>query len=304
MHARRSRDGFALLAVLWMLGGGVMLGALMLLTARDALGIATNRAALTQARWRAEGCIERARAAVDEDASDVIDDSTWMHLDGVVVRSPLVQECALAVEPAGTTLDVNGASDAQLRRLFVSAGLSAESADSVTSAILDWRDPDDDPRGSGAERPWYAAAGRAPPRNGAIGSPEQLATIRGLESRPAIDSLLGVEHDRIFLARAPLPVLASLPALTPAALAEVERRRVIGDSMVDLTRLAALVDSASREILQANASVLGELTTALPDAWIVAASASAGHPEVTARIEIRVVRSGRRLAIMRRRSDS
>ena len=304
MDARRRRDGFALLAVLWMLGGGVALGALLLLAARDALAIATNRAALTQARWRAEGCLERARAAVDEDASEVIDDSTWMHLDRVVLISPLVQECALMITPSGTTLDVNRASVVQLRRLFATAGLSAERADSVTSAILDWHDPDDDPRGPGAERAWYAAAGRAAPRNGDIGSAEELTTIRGLESRPAIDSLLGVEHDRIFLARAPLPVLASLPGMTPAALAELERRRVVGDSVTDLTRLAALVDSASREMLQANASVLGELTTALPDAWVITASASAGHPEVTARIEIRVVRSGRRLAIMYRRSDS
>jgi hypothetical protein len=304
MFARRRRGGFALLAVLWMLGGGVILGALMLLTARDALAIATNRAALTQARWRAEGCLERARAAVDEDAADVIDDSAWMHLDRVVVASPLVQECALVVTPAGTALDVDRASDAQLRRLFTAAGLSAESADSMTSAILDWRDADDDPRGSGAERAWYAAAGRAPPRNGDIGSAEELATIRGLEARPAIGSLLGVDHDRIFLARAPLPVLAALPGVSPAVLAEIERRRVVGDSAIDLTRLAAMVDSASRETLQANASVLGELTTTLPDAWIIAASASGGHPEVTARIELRVVRSGRRLAIMRRRSDS
>jgi general secretion pathway protein K len=304
MRARRRREGFALLAVLWMLGGGVILGALMLLTARDALAIATNRAALTQARWRAEGCLERARAAVDEDVTEVIDDSTWMHLDGVVVTSTLVQECALVVTPAGIALDVNRAADAQLRRLFTAAGLPAESADSVTSAILDWRDPGDDPRGSGAERMWYAAAGRAPPRNGDIGSREELATIRGLASRPAIDSLLGVEHDRIFLPRAPLPVLAALPGMSPAALAEIERRRVVGDSVIDLTRLAALVDSTSRELLLGNASALGELTTSLPDAWLIAASASAGHPEVAARIELRVVRSGRRLAIMRRRSDS
>jgi general secretion pathway protein K len=304
MRARRRREGFALLAVLWMLGGGVILGALMLLTARDALAIATNRVALTQARWRAEGCLERARAAVDEDVTEVIDDSTWMRLDRVVLAAPLVQECALMVTPAGTSLDVNRASDAQLRRLFAAAGLRAERADSMTSAILDWRDPDDDPRGAGAERAWYAAAGRAPPRNGDIGSLEELATIRGHESRPAIDSLLGVEDDRIFLPRALLPVLAALPGMSPAALAEIERRRLVGDSVMDLTRLAALVDSVSREMLQGNASALGELTTSLPDAWLIAASASAGHPEVTARIELRVVRSGRRLAIMRRRSDS
>jgi hypothetical protein len=293
-----------MLAVLWMLGGGAVLAMLLLLSARDALGIASNRTALATARWTAEGCVERARAAVDEWTGDAIDDSTWIHLDRVILGSPLTHGCRLSVSPAGMTLDVNSASDATLRRLFVEAGLSLASADSLASAILDWRDGDDDPRGNGAERAWYDAAGRAPPRNAEVASREELAEVRGLDVRAWRDSLLGTDHERIFLGRAPRAVLATLPGITAAALAEIDRRRSVGDSAIELGRIAAFVDSAARETLLANAGEVASRATALPDAWLIASEGSAGHPAVTTRLEFRVVRSGRRLAIMRRRSDT
>lgn len=300
-----TRDGFALLAVLWMLGGGALLGMLLVLSARDARGVAANRIALARARWIAEGCLERARAAVDDAAAnDVIGDSVWAYLDRAVARSPFTQGCRLSVMPAGTTLDVNSAGEPRLRVLFTELGISAAAADSLTAAILDWRDPDDDPRFAGAERRWYERAGGAPPRNASIASPEELASVRGLERFASLDAVLGVERDRVVLSRAPRAVLATLPGMTRPALATIDRRRAVGDSAIDVERLASLVDSASRALLFANVSALRELTTPTPDAWLLRAEASDGAPRVTARVELRVVRSGRRLAILRRRSDT
>jgi general secretion pathway protein K len=302
---RSTREGFALLAVLWMLGGGALLGMLLVLSARDARGVATNRVALARARWIAEGCLERARAAVDDEASgDVIDDSLWTHLDRVIARSPVTRGCRLTIVPAGTTLDVNSASESRLRALFAELGASPAAADSLTTAILDWRDPDDDRRFAGAERLWYERAGRAPPRNANVASLEELASVRGMERYAHLDSVLGVEPDRVVLSRAPRAVLATLPGMTLPALAEIDRRRAAGDSAITLERLAALVDSVTREILFANVASLRELTTTIPDAWLLRAEASEGVPRVTARLELRVVRSGRRMAILRRRSDT
>jgi type II secretory pathway component PulK len=302
----RVRDGFALLAVLWMLGGGAALGALLMLSTRHAQQVAINRVGLARARWIAEGCVERARVAVDEwTGARAIDDSVWAHLDRIVRASPLTRGCDLAIVPAGTTLDVNRASDAALRRLFTSAGLSATAADSLVDAVLDWRDADDDPRVSGAERRWYETARRIPPRNADVASAEELATIRGLEARPEIASMLGTAPGRIVLSHAPLPVLATLPGITPAALAELERRRAVGDSVIDVVRLGAVLDSAASSSLLAQIAALNELATPLPDAWLIAARASDGGTRaLSARLELRVVRSGRRLAILGRRSDS
>jgi hypothetical protein len=305
IRALRARDGFALLAVLWMLGGGAALGALLVLGTRDAQQVAINRVDIARARWIAEGCVERARAAVDEwTGGGVIDDSVWAHLGRIVHASSLVRGCEVTIEPVGITLNVNTADDATLRRFFTSAGLPATVADSLTDAVLDWRDGDDDPRVSGAEHQWYERAGRVPPRNADIASPEELATIRGLEDRPEIVRMLGMTPSRIVLSYAPWPVLATLPGMTPAALAELERRRALGDSVIDVQRLAFAIDSVARGTLLEKLTSLNELATALPDAWTIGARASAGANRPSASLELRVVRSGRRLAILGRRSDS
>jgi general secretion pathway protein K len=305
IRARYRRDGFALLAVVWMLGGGAVLGALLVASTRDAQRVAINRVDLARARWLAEGCVERARAAVDETVRELaIDDSAWAHLDRAVLGSPLTRGCEVSALPAGTTLDVNRADDATLQRFFAAAGLTSEATDSLTSTLLDWRDPDDAPRINGAERTWYDQAGRLAPRNADFVSLEEIRSVRGLEQRPEIVRMLGVERDRILLSHAPLPVLATLPGLTPAALAELDRRRTAGDSVVDVLRLAASLDSAGRAALLGNLSVLNQLATGLPDAWLLVGRATSGSHAVSAQLELRVVRSGRRLAILRRRSDS
>jgi general secretion pathway protein K len=303
-RAPRSRDGFVLLAVLWMLAGAAALALLLTLTSRDAQGTAANRVALARARWRAEGCVERARAAVDEAiGDDGITDTAWTRLDRLVAASPLTQGCYLSVMPVGVTLDVNAASADQLWRLFVASGVGRGAADSLAAAILDWRDSDDDTREGGAERDWYERAGQAPPRNGDLASLAELRMVRGLAGQADIAALLGVEPGRILLPRAPPAVLATLPGMSPAALAVIQQRRLARDSALDLPRLVAAVPEESRSALLANMAELTALATALPDAWVIAADASDGRPTVTARLEIRVVRSGRRLAVLRRRSE-
>jgi len=62
---RRHRRGYALLAVLWVLTFAAELGAGMRLSARDGALAVENRVRLTRAAWTAEGCVERARAAID-----------------------------------------------------------------------------------------------------------------------------------------------------------------------------------------------------------------------------------------------
>lgn len=298
------REGFVLLAVLWVLAGGATLGLLLMLTSRDAQGTATNRIALTRARWMAEGCAHRARAAVeDATGEETISDSTWARLDRIIIDAPATEPCRLSVIPVGVTADVNAVSEEQLRSLFAAAGVAASRADSVAAAVADWRDADDVAREGGAERPWYDGAGRGRPRNAPLASVAEIAAVRGIEGLPEVAALLGVEPGRILLTRAPLAVLATLPGMSPSVLAVVEQRRTAGDSALDLPRLAASLPADARDGLLRHTSALTALATASPDAWLIAAEASDGSPPVTARLELRVVRSGRRLAVMRRRSD-
>ncbi|MBW3571952.1 MAG: general secretion pathway protein GspK [Gemmatimonadetes bacterium] len=154
--AAGERGGFALVSVLWILVGLAALGLAANLAARQAVAAARNRADLAASAWRAEACVERARAAIHDALWEARHEppgaTVWGRLDGVVAGSPGLagMACALQMRAAGAALDVNAAPDETLRRLFVALGRSPAGADSLADALADWRDEDDAPRPAGA----------------------------------------------------------------------------------------------------------------------------------------------------------
>ena len=300
----RSRRAFALLAVLSVIVGAAALGAGLLLVTRDALASAQNRIALSRAVWIAEGCLERARAAIDEALEkEPASNAAWQELDSVVHHSPLIGRCELTLEPTGLTLNVNAdESGEELRTAMLVAGIPAARADSLVDAVLDWRDSDDDSRASGAERSWYTERRRPAPRNGPFASISELKLVRGFESPVGIESLFGVDSDRVLLDRAPLAVIAALPGMTPEALARIAERRGQGMPIGVLGSFVASLPQTARASLFAHYQALVGRTTDTPDAWLVTAQASASTAPVTASVELRVVRAGMRAAVVRRRS--
>lgn len=283
----RSRRGFALLAVLWTMVGVSALAMTALLAAREAVATAQYRTAALRGAWAAEDCIARARAAID---ATLTDEDAWRVLDSLVPRSPIVTSagCDIRLAPTGVALNVNAATGDQLRTLFRALGIDGTRADSMTDALLDWCDADDDPRPLGAERGWYVANGRFPPRNGPIASLDELRRVRGFDRVTLPDSLLRsvltVEPGRIIWDRAPLPVLASLPGVTAPVLARIAEQRAHG--------LAINVG----DLLGSRAVELQTLTAAGPDRWLLTAH---GGPST---IELALVHAGRRAAIVRRRT--
>jgi type II secretory pathway component PulK len=284
----RSRRGFALLAVLWTMMGVSALAMVALIAAREAVATAQYRTAVLRGTWFAEDCIARARAAIDVALTD--DESLWRGLDSLVPRSPLVTSagCDVRLVPTGVALNVNAATGDQLRALFRALDLGGPRADSMADAVLDWCDADDDPRPFGAERAWYIANGRFPPRNGPIASLDELRHVRGFDPVTLPDSVLRsvltVEPGRIVWDRAPLAVLASLPGVTPPVLAQVANQRAHGLAI----NVADLVGS--------NAIELQALTAAEPDRWLLTARSG------PATIELALAHTGRRAAIVRRRT--
>ncbi|HKV50232.1 MAG TPA: hypothetical protein VJO52_03450 [Gemmatimonadaceae bacterium] len=210
--------------------------------------------------------------------------------------------CVLTLRPAGTTIDLNTAGDSFLVRLFVALGDAPARADSLSDAVLDWRDADDVPRPSGAEASWYLAQGRMPPRNAAFADVRELERVRGFAQRAGLDSVLGVEPARIVLDRAPLAVIAALPGFTSEAVARVADHRASGVPISDVLSLSAELSPAGRSALLADYPDLVRLTTAEPDAWILTARGTSGAPAVTVALELVLVRAGDRAAIVRRRT--
>jgi hypothetical protein len=304
------RAGFALLAVLWVIVGMAALGLAVALTGRDLLATSTNRIHLARAAWLAEDCVERARAVIAQilaeewSAADELPGDAWRMLDSTVPQSPLVASagCQLQLRAAGTTLNLNTASERALHRLLELHRIPASRADSLVAALQDWRDPDRIPRPYGAERREYQAAGLHPPRDGPLADVRELRRVRGWAGMPVPDSLFGVDEDRLCLNHAPLAVIGTLPGITGETLARITERRTRDAPLVDLLSLGAEISAASADSLLAHHLELSAATTLVPDAWLLWGLAETGTPAVRVAVEVRLVRAGGRAAVVRRRS--
>jgi general secretion pathway protein K len=303
----RGRGGFALVSVLWVLVGVSALALAANLAAREAVASARNRADLAAAGWGAEGCLERARAAVGEALAGpgaAEDGGAWGRIDRAVAESPLLagSGCAVELRAAGAALDANAADAETLRRLFHALGRGAAHADSLADALLDWRDADDAVRPFGAEAAWYRDRRLHPPRNGPFADAREIVLVRAFGALPGIDTLLSAEPGRVPLTHAPPAVLASLPGFGAEAAARVAEMRMRGGRVADLAALGATLSPGARDELLRRFHDLAGRVAMEPDAWIVRARGAAGSPPAVAVVEARLVRAGERAAVVRRRT--
>lgn len=303
-----ARKGFALLSVLWILIGVSALALAANLAAREAVAAARNRADLQSAAWRAEACLERARAAVSAALLGARHQgpgaTVWGRMDRALAESPLLRglNCRVEIEAAGAALDMNAAGEDAVRRLLVAIGRPAASADSMAAALADWRDEDDTPRPLGAEAAWYRARGMRTPRNGPLADVRELALVRGFVGSPQFDSLLSAEPGRVPLSHAPPAVLASLPGFTPEAVARLAEMRLRGEGVVDLAMFVAGLPAGARNAALSRFPDLAGAAVTQPEAWILTARGSAGVPPAVSVVEVRLVRAAERAAIVRRRT--
>jgi type II secretory pathway component PulK len=298
------RRGFALLAVLWVVAGMSTLGLGLALIAREATAEAQNRGALARAHWAAEGCTEVAHAIAADIAADQVNgESRWRVLDAQLGASLLLQQaqCNVAVHAAGSTLNVNTADVDQLHRLFAALPLRDAQADSLTDAIIDWRDGDDLPQPNGAEREWYAAQKRMLPRNAPFADARELDLVRGVMEVPGLDTLFGVESGRIALNQAPLPVLATLPGFVSDVLAYVADARARNVPITDLLTLAAALPPSARDSLTRHYAEAAPLVTTSPDAWIISVRVTDAITPVGVTAEVRLERVGTKTVVVRTR---
>ena len=306
-NRRAKPRGFVLIAVLWVMAGVAVLGVHLTSAASDAVSAAQNRVDLLRAAWVAEACAEAARSVIDDaliaDARSTGNStSSWSSLDAIVSRSAVVSGCDLSLRPTGTTVNINSTDSSRIRAVLIAIGQSPESADSLIDALLDWRDADATPRTHGAERTWYRSAHRLTPRNGPIASIDELRLVRGFDRIGGLDTLFGVEDERIDIDRAPLAVLSSLPGIDASTLLLIAERRRNGTLPGDLSVLAQALSTTSRALLLAHYPELVASTTTTPDAWTLSSKAAIGSPALVATLELRLVSAGRRAAIVRRRS--
>ncbi len=262
----RQERGFALLAALWLL---VALSALSLevsLVARQRRLAAANSVEAVQARGAADAGLEHARARLAAAArSGALD--PWRRPDSLLTAEVTLDDerYRVTLRDAGAALNLNRATDADLRRLLIALRVDAGQADRLAQAMMDWRDPDDLRRARGAERADYVGAGRAVlPRNGPFQSIGELGSVLGMTPeilervRPYL-TLLGT--GQVNVNAAPRPVLLALPAIGEEAAGVLLRHQEAGRPLHSLADLSLELSSGARAALQAEmATLLGRVT--------------------------------------------
>ena len=181
-------------------------------------------------------------------------------------------------------ISVNNVSEQQLRSLCEVIGIPKPDADIITDSILDWRDSDTAHRLNGAEDDYYEALN--PPykaRDGALETIEELLLIRGVTAeyfygRPERNPDGSVSY-RYGLSRylsayvnlpgvnvnfAPLPVLLSIPGMSPQAAGAIYERRLVKpfDTTLEITReLGVSLETTTAQFLTTNRTEMFTFTS-------------------------------------------
>ncbi len=179
MRALRSERGVALLIVLWVVAFISVVVSAFAFSMRTEVDAARGLKEEAQAYFLAQAAIARgvaelARPELIKDKRNPLYDS------GEVGLGPGAYQVVLTDEES--KIPLNQADADVLRRLLQSTGVQDQGVlDTVVDSILDWRDPDNLRRPSGAEEEYYRSLPRPyHPKNGEFDSLEELLLVKGM----------------------------------------------------------------------------------------------------------------------------
>ncbi|MBA3889835.1 MAG: general secretion pathway protein GspK [Gemmatimonadaceae bacterium] len=283
--------------MLWTLTGIAALVLTVTLGARTSTRVAENRIAGARAGWHAEGCAAMVRARADSAlVASEHPARVWLNLDSLLTSSGVRDGCTLQVRAHGATADINRLGEAQLRSLLGALGRSRAWRDSLTDAILDWRDPDGAVRAHGAEAEWYDAAVRPRPRNAPFASTREIALVRGAEAA-GLDSVLGADSGRVLLTRAPVAALVAIDGIDEELARAIVAARVRGDT-VGIDAVAATVSPWSGAAFLRNRLDVMRRVTNTPERWAVVVRSTQPVAEWAGVIKLTLARHNTRAAVV------
>ncbi len=194
-NLRRRERGVALILVLWVLTLLTVLVMEFCFSMRTEMNITRNFKEGSQLRFYAQGGIQRAVAELIYRSDPAIHNrrttTKWegaepMEEEWKVDGTPYpvafqYGEAQVEVRSESGRINLNGASDALLKKVmkyFVEAG---EQRDIIVDSILDWRDPDDLHRLNGAEKDYYQSLPEPYDcKNAPFDTVEELLLVRGV----------------------------------------------------------------------------------------------------------------------------
>jgi hypothetical protein len=132
----------------------------------------------------------------------------------------------------------------------------------------------------------------------------ELRRVRGWTAWPGLDTLVDVDAGRVPVNHAPQAVLASLPGFGTEAVARTMEMRWRGERLPELLTLDGVLSPPARDGFRRGYAELVGAAVTEPEAWIVEARGTVGAPPLTQVVQVRLVRAGRRAAVVRRRTWS
>ncbi len=279
------RQGFALLAVLWLIVALAVVAGAGIAAGRVGSDTSRNRVILRRADWARDACTAiltaRYSSAKPSEGIDSIDlgRDVW---------------CNARVEDPSARLNLNRATSAQLHVLLGN--------DSLVDALLDWRDPDNTPRTKGAERDFYLDQRRPLPRNAPLASVAELRQVRGFEQAP--DDWLSARFThrgsgRINVNAAPAAVLATVPGLQPGDAMLIESWRVSPSGTIrSLDELMARLGPARVEELGPSMADVRSYLAFEPGELVICVEGRVGASPLRSRATLTAVPLPTRLAVV------
>jgi general secretion pathway protein K len=338
----RAREGFVLIAVLWLLVALSAVGlhaGLELRTERLAAANVLDEARARQAAFagaeyarsrltaalldrndelRAEAARSNQRQQQQSRTQSVerffrsVDPSLdpWREPEGLVVTEMEFGDArfSLRLRDAQAALNLNAADEDMLLSFFSQGlGLDFAQADRIAQAIADWRDPDDLPRLNGGERDQYLRAGAAVlPTNRGFSELDELRHVLGMTPEifeAAVPHLTLRGSGRINVNAAPLPVLLALPGMTPEAAGEILRLREAGEFATTRAALMRLLPSAVTRTLEAAGARFNQRSSYRTDEVEIISDGHVEGSAIEARVRLIVVRSDQGALVVTRVFD-
>jgi general secretion pathway protein K len=273
VSSSKPRRGFALIAALWLLVAISALSLEISLASRTRRLASANVLEEARARAAAESGVEHARAILARmleegggrrawrDPLAILD--PWSRLDGLKLDSVAMGEgewYRVSLADLGARLNVNRASENEIRRYLVAHRIDAAVADGIAQAIADWRDPDDLRRAQGAEREFYRRAGAEElPSNMPFADVNELRHVAGMTTE-LLEQLRGeltvIGEGQVNVNAAGRPVLLSLPGMTEAAAEVILRAQQSHTHIATFQELMDLFPLPARESVEREIALL------------------------------------------------
>jgi general secretion pathway protein K len=276
-HTRVKRDGFALMAALWLVVIVGVTGYELSVRSRVRRLAVANALEKVAADAAADAALETVRAALENRLAHPLDARSRSLADAALdpwgdltfLRDDtlhLGDERAWAHGyDAGTRLNLNRATEGDIRRLLSAIPLDAGEADRLAQRIMDWRDADSFRRSRGMERDDYLRSGaRVLPANAEFSQVAELRDVDGVtaELYARLAPYFTVSGTgQVNLNAAPRVVLASLPGLGDEAIAMILRARQGSRPLRSMEELTQRLSAGAREaIAEAGNDLSGRVT--------------------------------------------